>query len=83
MSSDDEYTTRRDPERERLERDAARAGFVEINPGEWVRASLITSIRDTGEGETTLTVQGSDSLVACRLPSGALLRQLVVLGGRA
>ena len=83
MSSDEEYTTRRDPERERVERDAARAGFVEINPGEWVRASLITSIRDTGEGETTLTVQGSDSIVACRLPSGALLRQLVVLGGRA
>ena len=84
MNSDND----RDMERERQQRDAVRAGFVEVEEGVWVRAALIEMVRearDTGherEAASVLSLVGREEAFMSRLTPAQLLRHVVAAGGR-
>ena len=82
MSSD------RNMERERFRRDAGRAGFIETEPGEWVRASQIEMVRaprdvphERGAG-CVFSVVGCDEAALSPLTPEQLMRAIVAAQGR-
>lgn len=82
MSSDKDEARR---ERERVLRDAMRAGFIEVDPNVWVRASMIEMIRAPGDTQVergagcAFSVSGCDDVFTSRLSPAQLLREVVAL----
>ena len=89
MSSD--IGNPRDMERERAQRDANRAGFIEVDPGIFVRASAIQMVRapnperphERGEGVNAIyALAWDDHTYNSRLTPEQLLRAIVAVQGR-
>ena len=78
----------RDLERERAQRDAGRAGFVEVEANVWVRATQIEMVRAAAdtvherEAAGVVSLIGYDEVFLTRLTPAQLLRLIVAAQGR-